>query len=187
MLIMRKHRNAKWDRKSRKCMKETVGDSDKFSGPFVLLTENEMYELKLHCQIGYGTGCGGTFHCNEMQNREHLEPDLGGVGVCTLTGIMSCQLVPVLGVPGSLTPRSSTVEAFLCHFFIQGTFPAQSHLQFPSQGKPESLAPPHFPKTPGRTDSSFPWLLPESHSHSMACLCTVVSRVNPSPFLRQYR
>lgn len=68
MLIMRKHRNAKWDRKSRKCMKETVRDSDKFSGPFVLLTENVMHELKLHCWIRSGAGHGGTFHCNEMQN-----------------------------------------------------------------------------------------------------------------------
>lgn len=51
-------------------MKETVGDSDKFSGPFVLLTENVMHELKLHCQIGSGAGHGGTFHYNEMQNRD---------------------------------------------------------------------------------------------------------------------
>lgn len=114
MLIMRKHRNAKWDRKSRKCTKETVGDSYKFSRPFVLLTENVIHELKLHCQIRSGPGHGGTFHCNEMQR--HLEPDVGGVGVCTLTGAMSCQLAPVLAVPGCLTPTSSMVEAFFVPF-----------------------------------------------------------------------
>lgn len=40
---------------------------------------------------------------------------MGGAGVLTLTGVMSCQLAPVLAVSGSLTP-SSTVEALLMPF-----------------------------------------------------------------------
>lgn len=72
MLIMSKHKNAKWDRKSGKHAKESVGDSDKFSRPFTLLTENVIHKLKLHCQIRSGAGRGDTFHYNKMWNRDVL-------------------------------------------------------------------------------------------------------------------
>lgn len=75
-----------------------------------------------------------------------------------------------------------------CHFFIQGHSPlSHSFNSLPGEGRLESLAPHHFPKTTSRTDFSFPWLLPKSLSHSIAGLCTVVSTVNSSPFLRQFR
>lgn len=148
MLIMRKHRNAKWGRKSRKCMNETVGDSDKFSRPFVLLTENVEHELKLHCQIRFGAGHGGTFHCNEIQNRDiwswfgwcwGLQPDrCYELPACTSADSPWLSHINKLNIGGIFCTISS------CCFFIQGAFPAQSHLQFPSQGRPESLAPHHF-------------------------------------------
>lgn len=148
MLIMRKHRNAKWDRKSRKHTKETVGDSDKFSEPFVLLTENVIAELKLHCQIRPGAGHGGTFHCNEMQNRDIwsliwtvlvLHPDR-----CHELPACTSAESPWLPHTNKFNNRGTFCAVSACYFFIQGAFPPQSQLQVTSRGRPESLAPHHF-------------------------------------------
>lgn len=184
MLVMSEHRNAKWDRESGKHAKESVGDSDKFSRPFALLTENVIHKLKLHCQIRSGAGHGGTFHCNEMWNGD-VWSLIWVLGICTLTGVTSCQLAPVLAVPSSLTPTSSTVEAFLGAISSSRGHSPLSHIW---NSLPKGVANPLHHSTSLRQlaeqISAVPWLLSESHSHTTAWLCTAVSRVNPKPFLR---
>lgn len=139
MLIMSEHRNAKWDRESGKRAKESVGDSDKFSRPFALLTENVIHELKLHRQIRSGAGCGGTFVCNEMWNRD-VWSLIWVLGICAPTGVMSCQLAPVLAVPSSLTPINSIAEAFLGAIFSsRGHSPLIHIWSFVPKGAPNPV------------------------------------------------
>lgn len=184
MLIMSKHRNAKWDRESGKRAKESVGDSDKFSRPFALLTENVIHKLKLHCQIRSGAGHGGTFHCNEAWNGD-IWSLIWMLGICTLTGVMSCQLAPVLAVPSSLTLTSSTAEAFLGAISSSGGHSPLSHV---CSSLPEGLPNPLRCSTSLRQLAEqipvVPWLLRESCLRTAAWLRTAVSKVNPNQLLR---
>lgn len=119
-----------------------------FPGPLCCSQKNVVHELKLHCQIRCGAGHGGTFHCNELQNGDILS----WFGWCWGLQPDRCYEQPACTSVDS--PWLSHINKFntrgifgiisSCCFFIQGAFPAQWHLQFPSQGRPESLAPHHF-------------------------------------------
>lgn len=187
MLIMREHRNAKWDRKSGRCAKESVGDSDKFSRPFALLTENIIPELKLQCQTRSEAGHGGTCHCNEMWNGE-VWSLIWVLGICTLAGVMSFQFASVLAVPSSFSATSSTAEAFFGAIPPSGGHSPLSHI---CNSLSKQATRPLWHSTSLRQlaeqITAVPWLLPESHSHSIACLCTAVRRTNTNPFIRQCR
>ena len=184
MLIMSEHRNVKWDSESGKHAKESVGDSDKFSRPFALLTENVIHELKLHCQIRSRAGHGGTFHCNEMWNRD-VWSLIWVLGIYTLAGVTSCQLAPVLVVPSSFTPTSSRAEAFFGAISSsRGHFPLSHICNSLPKGAPNPLRCSTSLRQLAKQISAVPWLLPEYHSHTTAWLCTAVSRVNLNPFSR---
>jgi len=98
------------------------------------------------------------------------------LGICTLTGGTSCQLAPVPAAPSSLTPTSSTAEAFLGAISSSGGLSLLSHI-FSSlpKGAPNLLHRSTSLKQLAEQIPAGPWLLPESRSHTTAWLCITVS------------
>lgn len=146
-------RQGKWE-----VCHESVGDSDKFSRPFALLTENVVHELKLRCQIRSGAGHGGTFYCNEMWKGDVWRL-IWVLGIYTLTGVMSHQLAPVLGSQASSRPQVQLQRHFLVPFpHPEGTpCSVTSGISFPrGPWIPCTTAHAGCPKATGRIDFSCP-------------------------------
>lgn len=107
----------------------------------------------------------------------HLEPDL-------VVGDLHpdrCQLAPVLAVPSSLTPTSSTREAFLGAISSSGERSLLSHnCNSLLKWSPNPLHHSISLRQLAEQISAVPWQLPEFHSHTTPWLCTAVSGVNPN-------